>query len=129
MTSIKVLDFDKSFGIELKGSFFSYAFSLSQHNYHKVLVLLFSHSLIFFKCFADIDILIIEEKANKILNPIGVKEENEIANRIANVHDNRLFLFFGIDAIECQCHTCFSKKNQVQTYIHARIKFHAYSDI
>lgn len=47
MSSIKVLDFEKSFGIELKGSFFSYAFSLSQHNYHKVLVLLFSHSLIF----------------------------------------------------------------------------------
>jgi hypothetical protein len=31
----------------------------------------------------------------------------------------------------CQppCHTCFSKENQVQTYMHARIKFHAYSDI
>jgi hypothetical protein len=26
-------------------------------------------------------------------------------------------------------HTCFSKENQVQTYMHARIKFHAYSDI
>jgi hypothetical protein len=27
------------------------------------------------------------------------------------------------------CHTCFSKENQVLTYMHARIKFHAYSDI
>jgi hypothetical protein len=27
------------------------------------------------------------------------------------------------------CHTWFSKENQVQTYMHARIKFHAYSDI
>jgi hypothetical protein len=27
------------------------------------------------------------------------------------------------------CHTCFSKENQVQTYMHARIKFHAHSDI
>jgi hypothetical protein len=27
------------------------------------------------------------------------------------------------------CHTCFSEENQVQTYIHARIKFHTYSDI
>jgi hypothetical protein len=27
------------------------------------------------------------------------------------------------------CHTCFSKENQVQTYMHARIMFHAYSDI
>jgi hypothetical protein len=27
------------------------------------------------------------------------------------------------------CHTYFSKENQVQTYMHARIKFHAYSDI
>jgi hypothetical protein len=27
------------------------------------------------------------------------------------------------------CHTCFSKENQVQTYMHTRIKFHAYSDI
>jgi hypothetical protein len=27
------------------------------------------------------------------------------------------------------CHTCFSIENQVQTYMHARIKFHAYSDI
>jgi hypothetical protein len=25
------------------------------------------------------------------------------------------------------CHTCFSKENQVQAYMHARIKFHAYS--
>jgi hypothetical protein len=24
---------------------------------------------------------------------------------------------------------CFSKENQVQTYMHAKIKFHAYSDI
>jgi hypothetical protein len=24
-------------------------------------------------------------------------------------------------------HTCFSKENQVQTYMHARIMFHAYS--
>jgi hypothetical protein len=30
---------------------------------------------------------------------------------------------------EWACHTCFSKENQVQTYMHARIKFHAYSDI
>jgi hypothetical protein len=29
--------------------------------------------------------------------------------------------------MERQCHTCFSKENQVQTYMHARIKFHAYS--
>jgi hypothetical protein len=27
------------------------------------------------------------------------------------------------------CHTRFSEGNQVQTYMHARIKFHAYSDI
>jgi hypothetical protein len=27
------------------------------------------------------------------------------------------------------CHTRFSEENQVQTYMHARIKFHAYSDI
>jgi hypothetical protein len=27
------------------------------------------------------------------------------------------------------CHTFFSKENQVQTYMHASIKFHAYSDI
>jgi hypothetical protein len=27
------------------------------------------------------------------------------------------------------CHTCFSKENQVLIYMHARIKFHAYSDI
>jgi hypothetical protein len=27
------------------------------------------------------------------------------------------------------CHTYFSKENQVLTYMHARIKFHAYSDI
>jgi hypothetical protein len=29
---------------------------------------------------------------------------------------------------EAGCHTCFSEENQVQTYMHARIKFHAYSD-
>jgi hypothetical protein len=28
-----------------------------------------------------------------------------------------------------RCHTRFSERNQVQTYMHARIKFHAYSDI
>jgi hypothetical protein len=27
------------------------------------------------------------------------------------------------------CHTRFSKENQVHTYMHARIKFHAYGDI
>jgi hypothetical protein len=27
------------------------------------------------------------------------------------------------------CHTLLSKENQVHTYMHARIKFHAYSDI
>jgi hypothetical protein len=27
------------------------------------------------------------------------------------------------------CHTSFFEENQVQTYMHARIKFHAYSDI
>jgi hypothetical protein len=27
------------------------------------------------------------------------------------------------------CHTRFSEVNQVHTYMHARIKFHAYSDI
>jgi hypothetical protein len=27
------------------------------------------------------------------------------------------------------CRTCFSEENQVQTYMHARIKFHAYGDI
>jgi hypothetical protein len=27
------------------------------------------------------------------------------------------------------CHTRFSEGNRVQTYMHARIKFHAYSDI
>jgi hypothetical protein len=26
-------------------------------------------------------------------------------------------------------HTCFSKENQVQAYMHARIMFHAYRDI
>jgi hypothetical protein len=25
------------------------------------------------------------------------------------------------------CHTCFSNENQVHNYMHARIKFHAYS--
>jgi hypothetical protein len=30
---------------------------------------------------------------------------------------------------ERDCHTCFSKENQVQAYMHAMIKFHAYSDI
>jgi hypothetical protein len=28
-----------------------------------------------------------------------------------------------------QCHTRLSEENQVHTYMHARIKFHAYSDI
>jgi hypothetical protein len=27
------------------------------------------------------------------------------------------------------CHTRLSEENQVQTYMHARIKFHAYNDI
>jgi hypothetical protein len=31
--------------------------------------------------------------------------------------------------LACRCHTCFSEENQVHTYMHARIKFHAYSDI
>jgi hypothetical protein len=31
-------------------------------------------------------------------------------------------------ALDC-CHTYFSKENQVHNYMHAKIKFHAYSDI
>jgi hypothetical protein len=27
------------------------------------------------------------------------------------------------------CHTCFSKENHVQNYMHARVKFHVHSDI
>jgi hypothetical protein len=30
---------------------------------------------------------------------------------------------------QLKCHTRFSEGNQVHTYMHARIKFHAYSDI
>jgi hypothetical protein len=30
---------------------------------------------------------------------------------------------------EGPCHTCFSQENQVHNYMHARIKFHAHSDI
>jgi hypothetical protein len=30
---------------------------------------------------------------------------------------------------EKRCHTRLSEENQVHTYMHARIKFHAYSDI
>jgi exonuclease VII small subunit len=33
-----------------------------------------------------------------------------------------------IKALEA-CHTRLSEENQVHTYMHARIKFHAYSDI
>jgi hypothetical protein len=29
----------------------------------------------------------------------------------------------------CECHTRLSEENQVHTYMHARIKFHAYIDI
>jgi hypothetical protein len=31
--------------------------------------------------------------------------------------------------VEVGCHTWFSEGNQVHDYMHARIKFHAYSDI
>jgi hypothetical protein len=30
--------------------------------------------------------------------------------------------------LKARCHTCFSEKNQVHNYMHAKIKFHAYSD-
>jgi hypothetical protein len=36
---------------------------------------------------------------------------------------------FGLFCGELICHTRFSEESQVQTYMHARIKFHAYSDI
>jgi hypothetical protein len=36
-------------------------------------------------------------------------------------------LMAGEDLASKHCHTCFSKENQVQTYMHARINFHAYS--
>jgi cell fate (sporulation/competence/biofilm development) regulator YlbF (YheA/YmcA/DUF963 family) len=36
---------------------------------------------------------------------------------------------FSDDFLLEKCHTCFSKENQVHNYMHARIKFHAYSDI
>jgi hypothetical protein len=34
-----------------------------------------------------------------------------------------------VDEWDEHCHTRFSEENQVQNYMHARIKFHAYSDI
>jgi hypothetical protein len=41
----------------------------------------------------------------------------------------RMLMIFFFREQEGQCHTRFSEGNQVQTYMHARIKFHAYSDI
>jgi hypothetical protein len=35
----------------------------------------------------------------------------------------------GVPLDPVACHTCFSKENQAHNYMHARIKFHAYSDI
>jgi hypothetical protein len=44
---------------------------------------------------------------------------------------NSRFKTFGKGKLQSKwdCHTRFSEENQVQTYMHARIKFHAYSDI
>jgi hypothetical protein len=36
---------------------------------------------------------------------------------------------YGFDIVDDYCHTRFFEGNQVHTYMHARIKFHAYSDI
>jgi hypothetical protein len=49
---------------------------------------------------------------------------------IAKVLDTvRWDSFLGAYQVETNCHTQFSVGNQVHTYMHARIKFHAYSDI
>jgi hypothetical protein len=40
---------------------------------------------------------------------------------------NREYDFADDFVAEDYCHTCFSKENQVQTYMHDRFKFHAYS--
>jgi hypothetical protein len=39
----------------------------------------------------------------------------------------KFVIVFFDDILVYSCHTCFSKENQVQAYMHARIKFHAYS--
>jgi hypothetical protein len=52
------------------------------------------------------------------LNPNGIFHTSVF------VHFYEAFL-----GIKPHCHTRFSEGNQVQTYMHARIKFHAYSDI
>jgi hypothetical protein len=46
------------------------------------------------------------------------------AKRHASFH-----LSFAAEEQRRECHTCFSKENQVQTYMHVKIKFHPYSDI
>jgi hypothetical protein len=46
-----------------------------------------------------------------------------------NQGQGRLQPSFPIRFSRASCHTCSSKENQVQTYMYARIKFHANSDI
>jgi hypothetical protein len=40
----------------------------------------------------------------------------------------KIIYFSRVKTAEEKCHTRFSEGNQVQTYMHARIEFHAYSD-
>jgi hypothetical protein len=63
--------------------------------------------------------------------------KDDLLPLFADLHREALDLYslnFGIITLipkihNATCHTRLSEENQVQTYMHARIKFHAYSDI
>jgi hypothetical protein len=66
-----------------------------------------------------------EREKNKIHDPSPVTDlEKKVVSkkRIASASEEAKH-------VVAKCHTCFSKENQVYSYMHARIKFHAYSDI
>jgi hypothetical protein len=61
-----------------------------------------------------------------------------MSDQVLKIDENNVIRFWGSVTVMHEfaiplgmtsCHTYFSKENQVQTCMHARIKFHAFSDI
>jgi hypothetical protein len=61
--------------------------------------------------------------------PFGTKWvwNNKEGEKSEVVRNKSRLVAQGFSQKEGICHTCFSKENQVQTYMHARINFHVYS--
>jgi hypothetical protein len=118
---VSIIHLPQNVTIDLSGFFFSSTFTAAapfQFLVHRGLALdddVAVPSAAFFKASAP---AFNKAFPSSFCNPAQYLRNAEVEQMISV--GNLIFFF---------CHTRFSEGNQVHTYMHARIKFHAYSDI